>query len=198
MFRMGAYRRDLDFLVGALQNGLDPMSGISMYQGFQAERDARRQARQEALLAQQQALMEQQAGQRDFLQELASTATERAREGASFDSLLPELQVQMQVAGVKPKMYDDYLGAAGLGTLYPGGAGMSPTAPVDVILDDDDIDSIREVAAQHFKAGMPRAAARQAIGQPIKQTLGEAAYLNARHLMDAAINEVYANNGLTL
>jgi hypothetical protein len=143
----GPYKRDLDFLVGALQNGLDPMSGINLYQGFQAERDARQQARQEALLAQQQAMLEAQSGQRDFLQELASTAIDRAREGASLESLLPELQVQMQVAGIGPKMQDDYLGAAGLGTLYPGGAGMSPTAPVSELFDDEDAKAVWTQAA---------------------------------------------------
>jgi hypothetical protein len=189
---MGAYRRDLDFLVGALQNGLDPQSGISMYQGFQAERDARRQARQEALLAQQQALVEQQAGTRDFLQELAATATERAREGSSLEALLPELQVQMQTAGVRPRKYDDYLGAAGLGTLYPSGGGMSPTAPIDTLFDDDDAAAIRERARAMAAQGVGRADVRQQIGSAIKETLGESAYLNMRHLMDEAINQGYA------
>jgi hypothetical protein len=188
----GPYKRDLDFLVGALQNGLDPMSGINLYQGFQAERDARQQARQEALLAQQQAMLEAQSGQRDFLQELASTAIDRAREGASLESLLPELQVQMQVAGIGPKMQDDYLGAAGLGTLYPGGAGMSPTAPVSELFDDEDAKAVWTQAAALAQQNIGRADARQQIGSAIKQTLGEAAYLNMRHLMDDAINKAYA------
>lgn len=189
---MGRYVRDLDFLVGALQSGLDPGSGINMYQGFQADRAARQQARQEALLAQQQALVEAQAGQRDFLSELASTAIDRAREGTSLEALLPELQVQMQVAGVKPKLQDDYLGAAGLGTLYPGGGGVSPTAPVDTLFDQDDAKAVWTQAAGLAQSGLGRADARQQIGSAIKQTLGEAAYLNMRHLMDDAINKAYA------
>lgn len=188
----GPYRRDLDFLVGALQHGLDPMSGINMYQGFQAERDARRQARQEALLQQQQMLMEQQSGTQDFLQELASTASERARAGTSFDALLPELQVQMQSAGINPGQFDDYLGAAGIGTLYPGGAGMSPTAPVDTLFDEDDAKAVYGQAAAMAQQNIGRADARQQIGSAIKQTLGEHAYLAMRHLMDQAINNAYA------
>lgn len=188
----GAYRRDLDFLVGALQNGLDPMSGINMYQGFQAERDARRQARQEALLQQQQMLMEQQTGTQDFLQELASTASERAREGVSYDALLPELQVAMQTSGVRPKQYDDYLGAAGLATLYPAGGGMSPTAPVDTLFDEDDAKAVWSQAAAMAAQDVGRADARQKIGSAIKQTLGEPAYLSMRHLMDQVINNAYA------
>ena len=189
---MGQYRRDLDFLVGALQSGLDPMSGINMYQGFQAEKDARQQARQEAMLAQQQAMLEAQSGQRDFLSELASTAIERAREGTSLDALIPELQVQMQVAGVKPKLQGDYLREAGLETLYPGLSGVSPTAPVDTLFDEDDAKAVWTQAAALAQSNIDRASARQQIGGAIKQTLGESAYLNMRHLMDDAINKAYS------
>lgn len=193
---MGQFRQDLDFLVGALQHGLDPMSGISMYQGALADRDARRSARQQAAIAAAQLQAEQMGEQRDFLSELGTLATDRARAGTSLEALLPELEVQLQTAGVRPKMYDDYLAGAGLGVLYPGGAGMSPTAPVDTLFDDDDRKAVWGQAASLAQSGVGRADARQQIGSAIKQSLGEAAYLSMRHLMDEAINMAYAGQPL--
>lgn len=189
---MGAYRRDLDFLVGALQNGLDPMSGMNMYQGFQADRAARQQAKQEAMLAQQQMIAEAQAGQRDFLGELSASAIERAREGTPMDALLPELQVQMQVAGIKPKMMDEYLGAAGLETLYPGGGGVSPLAPADSIFDDDDAKAVWSQAATLAQQGLGRADARGQISSAIRTTLGDAAFSTIKPMLDQAIDKAYA------
>lgn len=92
-----AYRKDLGFLLRGIDAGaLQGEDALAMLMGIQDEREARKQARREQRIAQQQAAAEAQAG---LLETLGGTIVEQAGEGTSLESLLPQLQAAQTLAG---------------------------------------------------------------------------------------------------
>lgn len=184
----GPYKEGLQDLLRLLGAGLPFDSGYQMYSGLQDEREQRQSARQDAILAAQQAYQTQQQG---LLGDMGSSAISAAQNNVPLDALQGQLAAQMQFSGgqLAPQYGQQLLG--GLSNLYDP-SGNSLLASTEDLFDSDDEEAVFNNAAQLLQQGIPRAAARQQIGSAIKQSLGEANYLRMRHLMDAAINQAYA------
>lgn len=176
----GVKRRDIDFLRGALAAGMDPMTGIQMFEGYKSDAAARRQAMLEAQLEAQGSMADPAAGLDELRENIIDWTT--GEEPVGYEQLGARVSGLGSLLGLDLGK-NPYESVPGLSQFYAG---------QQVGVDDEDRKAIAQAVDRGIQQGKDRHTIRIEFAEMMRAAMGPL-YEGIKDQVNIILDEYYAD-----